>query len=491
MTADVEMVDSAEATKSAQKLCRLLVAEMTIVSASVAGMDLRALSRVKLGGLKRLLTLPLLKTCMQTLLPAGSTEVRDVVLEALQGPAFELDEESIKILTAATGAQGVKSRDSIEMAFLFAVLAADLLMSRDQDLPDKEAVSARLLTQLCMQLGSLNRRTLDSFAARLYRHFARVTGDSALIRNDLLAIYRTSCLRHDAVTQATVLNLVLRNFLQANLMSAASQFVAKTSFPENGANSELARYLFYLGRLRSVQMNYPEAHKSLTAALRKAPQSSKKALAFKVIAWKFCLTVELLMGEIPERKQFLQSDMLGYLKPYEDLAQAVRGGSVPEFEAVVTKNAGVFETDDTLSLVNRLRYNVIKTGLRKISFSYSRISLQDISTKLGLESVEGAAGICSKAIADGVIAGEIDYDAAALVSKGTKDIYGTDEPQAQLHKRIVFCLQLHNDCVKNMEYPSATDNDTENVDPEEISRANRERDELIKEAEEEDLEDMM
>ena len=36
----------------------------------------------------------------------------------------------------------------------------------------------------------------------------------------------------------------------------------------------------------------------------------------------------------------------------------------------------MFEADAVHNLVNRLRYNVMRSGLRRISVAYSRISLQ-------------------------------------------------------------------------------------------------------------------
>jgi len=52
---------------------------------------------------------------------------------------------------------------------------------------------------------------------------------------------------------------------------------------------------------------------------------------------------------------------------------------------------------------------VIKTGLRKINKSYSKISLQDIANKLSLSSAKNAYFIVSKAIRDNVINAKIDY----------------------------------------------------------------------------------
>ena len=47
-----------------------------------------------------------------------------------------------------------------------------------------------------------------------------------------------------------------------------------------------------------------------------------------------------------------------------------------------------FRADRTHTLVIRLGQNVVKTGLRKISVSYSRITFADIGTKLHLKAAD-------------------------------------------------------------------------------------------------------
>ncbi len=60
--------------------------------------------------------------------------------------------------------------------------------------------------------------------------------------------------------------------------------------------------------------------------------------------------------------------------------------------------AAQFTADRNLTLVRRLGHNVLKTGLRKVSVSYSRISLVDVDAKLHLPSAAAAEYICAKAI---------------------------------------------------------------------------------------------
>jgi len=101
----------------------------------------------------------------------------------------------------------------------------------------------------------------------------------------------------------------------------------------------------------------------------------------------------------------------------------------------------------------RLRHNVIKTGLRKINLSYSRIHLTEVCDKLHLDNVENTEFIVAKAIRDHVIDATLDHEAGTLRSKEHIDVYSTTEPMEAYHTRISFCLKMHNEAVRAMRYP--------------------------------------
>ena len=67
-----------------------------------------------------------------------------------------------------------------------------------------------------------------------------------------------------------------------------------------------------------------------------------------------------------------------------------------------------------------------------------------------------------------------------LVSCEAHDVYSTLEPQAAFHKRITFCLNIHNDAVKAMSYPPDAHKD-ELPDAEMIMERQREEQELAEE----------
>lgn len=264
-----------------------------------------------------------------------------------------------------------------------------------------------------------NRRSLDHLAARSYYYFIRSyenAGKIASVRGFLHSRLRTSTLRNDFEGQAVLINCLLRSYVNHNLYDQADKLVNKTTFPENASNNEWARYMYYLGRIKAIQLEYSEAHKHLVQSLRKAPQYS--AAGFKHTVLKLSITVELLLGNIPERQTFLQPNNKKALTPYLQLTQgditsfilhycsltlsfvffslAVRSGDVKKFQEVLDNFAPQFKEDHTFTLILRLHVNVIKTAIRTISLAYSRISLTDVAKKLGLESSEDAEYIIAK-----------------------------------------------------------------------------------------------
>ena len=75
---------------------------------------------------------------------------------------------------------------------------------------------------------------------------------------------------------------------------------------------------------------------------------------------------------------------------------AVRNGDLVLFSNTLDSFGTQFQTERTYTLIVRLRHNVIKTGIRMISLSYSRISLSDIAEKLQLDSSIDAEYIVAK-----------------------------------------------------------------------------------------------
>ncbi|KAK7039514.1 PCI domain-containing protein [Favolaschia claudopus] len=341
------------------------------------------------------------------------------------------------------------------------------------------------------KMQALNRRSTDPIAAKIWYALERayeLGGDLSDARPLFLAAQRTASLRHDDETHASLINRLLRSYIHSNLYAQADKLISKTTFPPAASNPQLARYHYYLGRIKAVQLNYSEAHAHLQQAIRRAPAPTR-APGFWQAVNKLFVVVELLMGDIPERGLFRHPVLEKALQAYFDVVKAVRTGSLSQFQSTLATHAATLSADHTYTLVARLRQNVIKTGIRRLSLSYSRIALRDICVKLHLDSEEDAEYIVGKAVRDGVIDGKVVHDkgwveCAGAGAGGAGRGYGPEVGDV-FQRRIGYCLELHNQSVKAMRYPL-------NAHRKELAAAEgaREREkELAKEIQEGDLDD--
>lgn len=325
--------------------------------------------------------------------------------------------------------------------------------------------SARAMMDKVASLPVLS--TMQVLRARAIHTFALVvesahTGDhqQAGSSSDLLAYvlhtHRNACLTGDVAIQAVTFNLVLRQLILANQVSEAEKFASKARFPldQVGNNSQI-RYLYYMGRIQALQLEYSASLASLLHAIRKLPANSQAFRGLKLRLYTLATVVTLLTGELPERAWFSQGDFQDQLLPYFDLVKAVREGNLQTFQTVQVAHEARFKQDQVWTLIQRLHSSVIKTGLKRIGVSYSRISFQDVAHKLELGESGEALYLCVKAIRDGVLdASWIDAD-DCLCSAEPQDVYSTTtEPSEAFQRRITYLLQAHNDAVKGLRFPA-------------------------------------
>ncbi|KAL8228904.1 hypothetical protein R6Q57_013804 [Mikania cordata] len=394
------------------------------------------------------------------------------------------DQNDMEVDTAASATQApVKNSPELEIYCYLLVL---IFLIDQKKYNEAKACSSASIGRL----KNLNRRTVDVLASRLYFFYSlsyELTDELSEIRGNLLSLHRVATLRHDELGQETLLNLLLRNYLHYNLYDQAEKLRSKAPRFEAHSNQQFCRYLFYLGKIRTIQLEYTDAKESLLQAARKAPVA---ALGFRVQCNKWAVIVRLLLGEIPERTVFMQKGMEKALRPYFELTNAVRIGDLELFKTVAEKFSTTFSSDRTNNLIVRLRHNVIRTGLRNISISYSRISLADVAKKLRLDSqnpVADAESIVSKAIRDGAIDATLDHANGWMVSKETGDIYSTSEPQQAFNSRIAFCLNMHNEAVRALRFPPNSHKEKESA--EKRRERQQQEQELAKHIAEEDDDD--
>merc|ERR1712071_72926 len=271
------------------------------------------------------------------------------------------------------------------------------------------------------------------------------------IRDDMVHAHSLACVRRDVDSQATLLNFILRDLLCSHQVEQAQKLLSNSTFPENASHNQLCRYLYNSGLIHALRLDYTSAFSSLSQSLRKSQLNT--GLGFRIATQRLLIIVQLLMGEIPERKIFFDKSMKMELEPYLKITQAVRRGDLSVFHSTVSTYATRLRMDGTYTLISRLAHSVVKAGLRRLNLSYSRISLADIAKRLSLPSPASAEYVVSKAVRDGVIDATISHAEGYVRSHENVDIYITKEPADAFHRRIAYCLTTHNDAVKGMRYP--------------------------------------
>jgi 26S proteasome regulatory subunit N3 len=85
-----------------------------------------------------------------------------------------------------------------------------------------------LVSNLIEVISNANRRSLDNFNAVLLGYYSRIhekMGDEITIREFLLDAYNKACVRVDEISQSTLLNLLLRNYLKHNHIDTAFNLI--------------------------------------------------------------------------------------------------------------------------------------------------------------------------------------------------------------------------------------------------------------------------
>ncbi|XP_044508684.1 probable 26S proteasome non-ATPase regulatory subunit 3 [Mangifera indica] len=462
MTQDVEMKELPSNSVSSSSTPSTLQHLKEIASLIETGAHAREVRRIVRAvrltmALRRKLKAPVLSAFLNFVLTPGSDVHTRLILFLPKE-----DDHEMEVDTASSVTQ-VPVKHSLPEIEIYCYLLVLIFLIDKKKYNEAKACSSASIARL----KNVNRRTVDVLASRLYFYYSlcyELTGDLAEIRGNLLALHRIATLRHDELGQETLLNLLLRNYLHYNLYDQAEKLRSKAPRFEAHSNQQFCRYLFYLGKIRTIQLEYTDAKESLLQAARKAPVA---ALGFRVQCNKWAIIVRLLLGEIPERTVFMQKGMEGALRPYFELTNAVRIGDLELFKSVAEKFSITFSSDRTNNLIVRLRHNVIRTGLRNISISYSRISLADVAKKLRLDStnpVADAESIVAKAIRDGAIDATLDHANGWMVSKETGDIYSTNEPQMAFNSRIAFCLNMHNEAVRALRFPPNSHKEKESAE---------------------------
>jgi 26S proteasome regulatory subunit N3 len=280
-------------------------------------------------------------------------------------------------------------------------------------------------------------RHYDRIYAKIYFFFSLSAPDPLPV---LLGGYRRSSDLHFHQAQATIVNCILKHYVDIGGYNLALSFLKHSKFPSDASPPQLGRYHVLVGHLKAVTLEYAEAQHHLQLSLRRAPQNVH-ADPFRSLVTRHLMVVMMLQGQVPSR------GMLVDLPIYQSLARSILQGDVKAFQQVAQSQQ--FVDDGLAPLVQRLRSAVILAGLTMISRCYSRITFSDIAEMLVIGSAEDAEGFCAKAAADGLIDAVIDHASQCLLSLSNKDDAAGGFGE-RIHKDIQDCFGIREDTQRTM-----------------------------------------
>ena len=152
------------------------------------------------------------------------------------------------------------------------------------------------------------------------------------LQNALMSGLTTSALRHDDDTLATIHICFLRLHILNLNYDAADRLIEKSDFPEKVPGTLQARHHYYVARIRAVQGRYDEALDNLMQCIRKGPSTSvtltirPRGIGFLQAVHKLFVTIQLLLGDVPERALFRQPILARPLLPYLALDECSETG---------------------------------------------------------------------------------------------------------------------------------------------------------------------
>ena len=405
------------------------------------------------------------------------SQIRKFIDESFPSPIFSYS-------SSATQEQ----RDLIQVECLYTLIAVCLPLDNANCKQLTSNAAAFCTKALDYFFNQVNARYLDGMLDKLCFFHSRLFESTSELKQILpiqLNLLRISSLHRDTQCELMLTHLILRNYLSRNLYEVADKFAAKmlssqvfaskqTSHSLSGSASFI-KFLFYVGCVEAIKLNYSKANEHLTLALRKAPSSAK---GFQQICAKFLVVVQLLMGDVPDRSLFVNHSGM---QPYLKISECVHQGNSDSFQSILTNQPEIVDglkRDRTLSLVLRLRHNVIKTAVKRANIAYSNISMTDLARKIfphysSNHKMDGteAEFIAVKCIKDGVIDAFVSHTSAkqnesnspCLHSKDVLDVYGSAEASMNIGKRIEFCLQTRRDAMKAMRYESSENKQNEST----------------------------
>lgn len=254
---------------------------------------------------------------------------------------------------------------------------------------------------------------------------------------------------------STLYVFVLRNLLREERLRETHQLLKNFKFPENIQYVYYSKYLFYKALFLSNVGQYQKAFTMMNSAFRKAPErkdgSTRGVRCFSLLVQKHIIVLSLMLNELPSIDTF---SGVPELQPYKELVKLVTQGHKEAFNRFLNRNRDLFEQDIVLDLLTKMEPVVLRNAVKKLSITYTRISIPDVLKKMGVKETDNfdVQSFLTKS-KDYIENFQIDPQNNLIDFIPTAERYSDASVRETLMKRINHLNTLEEQITKSLRYP--------------------------------------
>ena len=253
----------------------------------------------------------------------------------------------------------------------------------------------------------------------------------------------------------TLYIFILRNLILSKKLKEAHQLIKNWIFPESIQYIYFTKYLFYKGLFFGLVGQYQKAYQYMNDAFRKVPENQEKLTPglknFILLIQKHMIVLNLLLNELPSIEIFTE---VPKLKNYKELVKAVSQGHNEEFTKYLNDHKNEFIRDLVYPLLTKMKVVVLRNAVKKLSIAYTRISIPEILSKIGIKQNDNfdlqSFLVKSKGYIENFI---IDPKANVIDFARSSENYSDSFIRETLNKRIDHLNTLEEQIVKSLKYP--------------------------------------
>ena len=296
---------------------------------------------------------------------------------------------------------------------------------------------------------------LVNFLFYKYLNCIEFSGTFVQQKSKLFLLLRELQAYKSEVLFCTLYVFMLRNLVLSKELREAHQLLKNWAFPETIQYIYFTKYLFYKALFFGFVGQYQKAYHLMNDAFRKVPENQDKLSSglrnFILLIQKHMIVLNLLLNELPSIETFAE---VPKLRNYKELVKVVSQGHNEEFTRYLTLHKAEFDRDLVYPMLTKLRIVVLRNAVKKLSIAYTRISVDDVLTKIGIKANDNfdlqSFLVKSKDYLEDF---SLDPTSNIISFARSSENYSDAFIRDTLNKRIENLNMLEEQVVKSLKYP--------------------------------------